>query len=231
MHVHAEPVAGAVHVERLVRPVAISWAGSPDRRPSATRPGQPRDDRLWIWSERRARLDRVDRGLLRVEHHLVEPALDLGEMRADRERPRDVRRVAVDLAAGIDEQELPAAIADVVLDVVEDRRVRARADDAAVPGPRAAAAAERLVEQRLDLALAAPGRAVRIAALCASAVISAARRRTSTSSGDLISRISCNVTRASHRRTGARRPRRSAARRRPSRRATVASISGSRPNG
>ena len=58
-----------------------------------------------------------------------------------------------------------------------------------------------------------PSRAARMAAVCASRVISAARRILASASASLMRRISCNVQRRSTMRRGARMPRRSAWRR------------------
>src|SRR5688500_19730144 len=44
--------------------------------------------------------------LLRGEHQLVDVALGRGEAAGDREGARDVRGVAVELAAGVDQQQL-----------------------------------------------------------------------------------------------------------------------------
>src|SRR6185503_3982433 len=102
----------------------------------------------------RARLYRGDRGLLDLEHGLVQPALSRREWRADRERAGDVGRVAVDLATRVDQQQLPPPQRRAVLDVVENRGVGARAHDGGVPGARAAAAPEGVVDQRLELVFA-----------------------------------------------------------------------------
>ena len=79
----------------------------------------------------------------------------------DREGARDVGAVAVALGAGVDQQQLAGAQLPVVLDVVQDRGVGAGGDDRRIRRAGGAAAAEGVVDQRLDLVLAAARRAPR----------------------------------------------------------------------
>ncbi len=110
VHIQAQPVAGAVHVERLYAFASTSAGTSPVSRPSATMwRGQLLDHLLVDRVERRARLDRLDRGDC-VSSTASYRRRCAGEKRAaDRRRPRHVGGVAVDLAAGVDQQELARA--------------------------------------------------------------------------------------------------------------------------
>src|SRR6187551_2299378 len=95
---------------------------------------------------------RRDARLLGLEHELVEAALRGREARTDGERARHVGGEALELAAGVDEQELALDERAIVVDVVEDGGVVAAAADRAVAGE-AAASTERVVDERLDLVL------------------------------------------------------------------------------
>src|SRR6185436_16139049 len=99
----------------------------------------------------RARLR--DRARLRLEHDLVQLALARGEAAGDRERARDVRRVAPVLRARVDQQQLPALEPRVVARVVEDRAVAAGRDDRRVADLRTTGAHELALKLGLDLVL------------------------------------------------------------------------------
>ena len=112
-----------------------------------------RDGRVVDVRQRRAGLAEVEGGLLRGEHHLVHRAAFSGEAPADGVGPRHVRRVAFELAAGVDQYELAVAQGLVVGDVVEHGRVAPPADDRGVGGARGAAPPEDVLDRRLELVL------------------------------------------------------------------------------
>ena len=76
-----------------------------------------------------ASFGRLGRGAIGREHDLVELALRLAEPAVDRERARDVGRVHLKLAAGVDQHELAVLELRVVRAVVEHAGVRAGRDD------------------------------------------------------------------------------------------------------
>ena len=159
VHVHAEPVAGAVHVHRLVELLLDDLVGAAPAacRARAGRPTSVRTAR-WCGSSKRAPgAHRVDRGELRGEHQLVDRALATREAGADREGARHVGAVEVVLGAGVDEQQVVRLEPAVVGRVVQDGGVGAAGDDRRVGGAGGAVAAEDVVDQRLDLVLPAPG--------------------------------------------------------------------------
>ena len=154
--VEPQPVAGAVDRERCVGAFFEDRARVALQQPE---PEQPFDEVLrgHVVRLREAgpRAHRRDRGLLRVEHDVVEGPLLGREAAVDREGARDVGSVEIPLAAGVDQEQLAGNQRHVVLRVVQDARVRSAGDDVRVGGSRAAAPAEGVVEQRIDLALVA----------------------------------------------------------------------------
>src|SRR6266850_1998570 len=106
VHVHAEPVPGAVHVELAV-------VMHRERVLDPARQQLQIDEPLGQHSPRRlvhrlvagAGLRRFDGRELCLEHDLVDRALRGGEAAVDRERARDVRGVVAVLRCGVDEQE------------------------------------------------------------------------------------------------------------------------------
>lgn len=79
--------------------------------------------------ERVAGLGERDQLHLDAQHHLVDLLLHGAEAPVDRERARNVRGVAAELGAGIDQHQLARLHELVVGNVVQDCRVVARADD------------------------------------------------------------------------------------------------------
>ena len=71
-----------------------------------------------------ARLDGVDARELRRKHELINRFSFTAEFPAYRKRARDVRGVAVDLAAGVDQQQVARLRLAIVVAVVQDARVR-----------------------------------------------------------------------------------------------------------
>jgi hypothetical protein len=106
--------------------------------------------------------DLGDGGGLGGEDELVRPS-GAAEAAIHREAAGDVGGVAVELAAGVDEEQLAVLHLAVVLDVVQHAGVGAAGDDGAV-GRRLAAVAAEFVEQLgLDSYSQAPGRVARMA--------------------------------------------------------------------
>ena len=96
------------------------------------------------------------RGDLGGEHELIHVALRAGEAAVHREAAGDVGRVAVELAAGVDQQQVAVLQALVVVDVVQHAGVGAAGDDAGVGGGLAASGAEGVQQLGLDLVFEAP---------------------------------------------------------------------------
>src|SRR5438552_7688829 len=120
VHVHAEPVAGAVHVELAVvmhRERVVDPAGEQAQR------DQPLDEgaaggvvhRLVAVAGAGGRDPRP----LRAQHRLVDPPLRRRESPVHRTRPGDVRGLVAPPAAGVDEEKVAVLHAPVVLGGVE----------------------------------------------------------------------------------------------------------------
>ncbi len=140
---------------------------------------------------RRTGPHRVDRGTLRRQHQFVDFALRRAEAAVDGECARDVGRVAVDLAAGVDQQQIAVAHERVVLDVMQHAGVGACRHDRRVRRRLRALPAELVQELRLDLVLAhARPRAAAWRARVRLAAMSGGRRISASSSASLSSRIS-----------------------------------------
>ncbi len=105
------------------------------------------------------RTDLVDCGAVRFEHDVVDRSLLRGELAADRKRTRDIRRVRLVFAAGVDEQQVTVLQRLVVLVIVENAAVWTTAHDRVVRGIRVAQ--PELVHQfRHDLEFLSPRLAV-----------------------------------------------------------------------
>ena len=107
MHVQAEPVPGAMHVELLVGAGLEHFVERALAQPEVDQALREHAlGNLVIVVEGAPGLDRVDAGELRGEHQLVDRLLRAAEPAADRKRARDVRRVALELATGVDQQQI-----------------------------------------------------------------------------------------------------------------------------
>ena len=93
---------------------------------------------------------------LRGEHQLVDVALRAAEAPVHRERAGDVGGVAVELAAGVDQQQRAVLEQRVVLAVVQHAGVGAAGDDRPVGRELRAVAAELVQQLGLDLVLHPP---------------------------------------------------------------------------
>src|SRR5450759_3022013 len=152
VHVEPEPMPGPMHIELLVgaglehaleRPLAQLEINESLRQNAL--------GHLVIVVEHPARLDGVDARELRREHELVDLLLLAAELAAHRERARDVRRIAVELAAGIDQQQVACLRLAVVVSIMQDAGVGSRRDDRGI-GDRLRAGAQEFVHQLgLDL--------------------------------------------------------------------------------
>ena len=94
----------------------------------------------------------VDRRKLGFEHNLVNGALLGGEFAADRHRPGNVGSVVVDLAAGIDKEQVTVPQFGPVFDIVQRTRVSPGPDDRVVRRT-GVVAAELVDEFRFDFVL------------------------------------------------------------------------------
>ena len=154
VHVHAEPVSGAVHVELTVVVHGQRVGHATGQELQIDEPlGQhaPRSvvDDLVL----HAGLRGVDARQLRAQDDLVDGALRTGEAAAHRKRACDVGRHVAVLTAGVDQQQVAGLHAPRVLDIVQDARVRAGGDDGRVGVARRAVDAEHVLERRLHLVL------------------------------------------------------------------------------
>jgi hypothetical protein len=129
MHVHAEPVAGAVHVELLVRAAledGIERAVAQPEVDEALRQHALGD--LVIVVELRARTH-ASRHASCAASTTRTRTLRSVEAAVDGKRARDVGRVTLELAARVDEQQIAVLHQAVVLAIVEDARIGAGGHD------------------------------------------------------------------------------------------------------
>jgi len=98
-----------------------------------------------------ARPHRVEAGELRREHELVDVLLRSREAATGGKRPRDVRRVAMEFAAGVDQQQFVFLQLPVVVAVVQHARIRAAGDDGRVRHSLRAVPEELVQKLGLDL--------------------------------------------------------------------------------
>ena len=135
MHVHAEPVTGAVHEEAPVRALALELCHATVQQPEL-------HQALGDYPHRRfvrlvpviARTHLGDGRTVRFEHDLVDGALLGREAAVDGKRARDVGGVTLVFAAGIHQQQLAAFKRLIVGAVMQDAAVRAAADDGLIGG-------------------------------------------------------------------------------------------------
>jgi len=147
-------VARVVHVEapvRLVRDQVLHAAAQQTEVDEAL--DDPANRRVVDRGQGAARPARLEPGLLRRQHHLVDRAAGAREAAADGVGASDVRGVALELAARVDQDQLVVAQLLVVGDVVEDRGIATAADDGRVGGAARAAAAKGVLDHRLELVL------------------------------------------------------------------------------
>jgi hypothetical protein len=90
-------------------------------------------------------------------HELVDVLLRAAETAVDRERARDVRRVALVLAAGVDQQQFAVLQLAVVVAIVQHARIGPAGDDRRIRDRLGAVAQELVDELGLDLVLEPAG--------------------------------------------------------------------------
>ena len=133
MHVHSEPVAGAVEIELAIPPegdgvVDGSWQQLEIHHPF----GEDPDRDGMHFGIRKPRLAGVDHRFLGGEHEFVDGTLWGCEGAVDREGTGDVGREVPDLGGSVDEEQVPVLHLTIVLHVVEDAGVIARGHDRGV---------------------------------------------------------------------------------------------------
>ena len=160
MDVHAQPVAGAVHVEPLV---LLLLDDALDPALERTEVHQPLDQHLHRRRvhvvERPPGRHRVDGSLLRREHHRVDVALRAGEPAVDGEGAGDVGGVVLELGTRVDEQQVASPQPIGVLGVVQRARVRSAGHDGRIRRGAASRPGELVEQLRLDLVLGHSGTA------------------------------------------------------------------------
>src|SRR6266480_2478435 len=130
VHVEAQPVPGAVHIEALVGFLLedlVERSGNELEVEHALREDANR--RIVRLVPGDAGVHFADRRELRREHDLVGIALRRAELAVHREAARHVRGVAIELAAGVDQQQVAAAQRRIVEDVVQHAGIRPPGDD------------------------------------------------------------------------------------------------------
>ena len=108
---------------------------------------------LMVVVEIGARPYRVEAGELRRQHELVDVLLRTGEAAARRKGSRNVRRVTMEFAAGVDQQQLVFLQLTIIVAVMQDARVRATGDDRRVCDGLRAVTQELVRKLRFDLVL------------------------------------------------------------------------------
>ena len=152
VHVHPQPMAGAVHVELLERAGLQHFV---ERAPAqaevdvALRKHAFRD--LVVIVKVGARPHRLEAGLLRGEHEFVDGLLRPGEAAVDGEGARDVRGIALDSQPASIRMSSPILQLPVVVAVVQNAGIGSAGDDRRVRDRPRAAAQELVRELGLDL--------------------------------------------------------------------------------
>src|SRR5215472_3629987 len=157
VHVEPEPVPGAMHEVAAVGAAADQRGEPPLEKPKLHQAlGDDPDRRLVRLVPVVAGTHAGDGGAVRFQHDLVDRALLGREAPVDREGAGDVRRIALELAPRVDQQQLAVGERLVVVAVMEDAAVGAAAYDRVIGGIRVVAA--ELVQQLgHHLVLGGPG--------------------------------------------------------------------------
>ena len=147
MHIHAQPVAGAVHVKLEVGTLVDHVLGGAHlvlvQQPQVEQALRQHGHRGVVRVvEARTGLGGCDGGVLAGQHQVVQRALRGGELAIGRESAGDVAGVAVQLAACVNQHQLPIAHRRGIGPVVEYARIGACCDDGAIGGVLRAAFAE-----------------------------------------------------------------------------------------
>ena len=147
MHIDAQPMSGTVHVELLETAVLqhlVQRALAQAEIDVALRQNALRG--LVVFVEFRSRLDHRKAGHLRRQHQFVDVLLRPGELAVHWKRARDVRRVAVVFAAGVDQQQVAVGHQTVVVAIMQHARVGTGGDDRWI-GDGLCAVAQEFVQQ------------------------------------------------------------------------------------
>src|SRR5690554_2240266 len=154
MHVAAEPMARAVHVETAVvarfengLKAALEQAEIQHALREHFNGGFVRSIPMLAWT------GFGPGGVLGCKHELIDVALWPGETAIDRERASDIGGITVEFAARIDQQEIAVLHATVVLDVMQDAGIGTARDDGWIGRPLAAGAAKGVQKLCFDFVL------------------------------------------------------------------------------
>jgi len=159
MRVHSEIVSQAVREKRNAGPRGkdVLRHALQDPQPQQARDGHAVRVRMHVVPAHASPQHR-DALLLHPQHDIVDGGALGAEGARDGERARDVRRVARDLGAGVEQQVQLARERLVVADVVQGRGGGAGGDDGVVGLVAGAALDAGFQEQRLEVALVGGGR-------------------------------------------------------------------------
>ncbi|MNU88153.1 hypothetical protein D3C71_779570 [compost metagenome] len=159
VHVHAQPVAGAVHVElevgaRVDHVVDAADLVAVEQAQVEHALRQHLHGRVVRVVEAVAGLGGGGRGVLAGQHQVVQRALRAAELAVGREGAGDVAGVAVEFATGVDQHQLALAHGRGVGAVVQHAGVGAGRDDGAVGRVLRAAQAELVQQLGIEVVLA-----------------------------------------------------------------------------
>ena len=137
MHIHAQPVPGAVHVKReigaLFNHVVQGAHHLGIKQPQVEHAlGQHFDGRIMRIGETGPCAGGVDGGHLRGQHQFVQIALRPGEAAVGRKGAGDVRGIAIELAARVDQHQFAIAHRARVGAVMQHASVGTGRDDRAI---------------------------------------------------------------------------------------------------
>src|SRR6185312_8131822 len=135
VHVHAEPVARAVHEEPAIGSFALELRNAPLQQPQLHQAlGDDVHGGIVRVVPVIARSHLGDGGEIGLQYDVVDGALLRREPTVDRIGPGDVGSVRLVLAAGIHQQQIAVVQRLIVIPVVQDAAVRAAADDRVIGG-------------------------------------------------------------------------------------------------
>ena len=160
VHIHAQPVTGAVHVKRFVSLGGNQLVHITAEQTQLNQPGSNHlHGRFMGLIPMFAGSDFLKGGLLSGQHQLVNRLLFRRKGAIDREGAGDVAGVAVNFATGVDQHQVAVLERRIVLAVVQDAGILARRDDAAIGRHLRPALAELVIQLRFQRVLKQPGAA------------------------------------------------------------------------
>ena len=133
MHIHAQPVAGTVHVEGAVGFAGDQFVNVTLQQPQLHQAGG--DDlhgRLVGLVPMFVRRDLLEGGFLGGQHNLVDRLLLGRKLAVDRPGTGDIAGVAIDLTPGVDQHQVAVLEHRVILLVMQDAAVAPSSDDGAI---------------------------------------------------------------------------------------------------